>query len=90
MKSFHTDRELPRDCFWRPFCPKFAPKTMDSYYPNRLSIGDASVEAFVGEVTQVVVANFHLAALRSELKAQTNTIANELDVQRAVLTIIRD
>jgi hypothetical protein len=54
------------------------------------TIGQASVNAVVGQVVPIVVADFQMEALNAELKARAPVIERELDLQKAALSVIRD
>jgi hypothetical protein len=57
---------------------------------EKATVGDFAVSEFVGSVAKIAVANFKLAALERELKANAGTIERELDLQQAALTAVTE
>jgi len=53
-------------------------------------VGDLEVSSFAGQITNIVVANFKLAALDAELQARASTIEKELELQEEALNAVAE
>lgn len=51
-------------------------------------VGGLTVSSFVGQVAEIAVANFRLAALESELRVRAGIIEKELELQEVALTAV--
>ena len=53
-------------------------------------VGDLEVSSFAGQIANIVVANYKLAALDAELNARAATIETELELQETALKAVAD